>query len=50
MVLCAQDPGHPNWLDISAAPRGVVCERHLGAAPEGEATIELVPLSFTPWR
>ena len=30
--LAHADPGRP-WLDVSAAPRGVLLERHLGGVP-----------------
>lgn len=45
IVLATEDPGVPNWLDVHDAPEGVLCERHLGAVPEGEARIEVVPLA-----
>lgn len=44
IVLAARDPGHPNWIDISAVPDGIVFERHIGAAPEDVTSIELIDL------
>ena len=39
LVLAHADPGVP-WLDVSAAPRGVLFERHLGGAPATPSTLE----------
>lgn len=44
IVLAATDPGHPNWLDTSAVPEGIVFERHIGAAPDDVTSIEIVDL------
>lgn len=44
IVLAATDPGHPNWLDTSAVPNGIVFERHIGAAPEQVTSIEIVDM------
>lgn len=39
LVLAHEDPGVP-WLDVSAAPRGVLFERHLGGAPRAVSTLD----------
>lgn len=40
VVLSERDPGRPNWLDVTGVLRGVLCERHLGAVPDGVARLE----------
>lgn len=45
VVLAAEDPGRPNWLDTSATAEGIVFERHIGGAPEAPSTLEIVDLA-----
>lgn len=42
VALCAEDPGVPNWLDVSHVPEGMVVVRHIGGAPEELETLEVV--------
>lgn len=44
LVLAHRDPGDRPWLDVSGAPRGIVFERHIGAAPDRMSRVEVLPI------
>lgn len=45
LVVAPRDPGTRPWLDVSAAPRGILFERHIGGAPPVVSRIEVFELS-----
>jgi hypothetical protein len=44
IVVCGQDPSHPNWLDTTGHEAGTMCMRFTGAAYPAVAETSLVPL------
>ena len=42
VVLARKDRGWPNFLDITALPKGVIFERHIGASPQAKAQVTMM--------